>query len=54
MKGFVSACERSKIEVVTFCSAESKTHKEGDNGAQETGNPGGGVFKSQRGLKTII
>lgn len=54
LKGFVSACERSKIEVVTFCSAESKTHKEGDNGAQETGNPGGGVFKSQRSLKTII
>lgn len=35
LKGFVSARERSKIEAVTFCSAESKTNKEGDNGAQE-------------------
>lgn len=44
LKGFVSACERSKIEAVTFCSAESKTNKEGDNGAQEDDSPGGGVF----------
>lgn len=43
LKGFVSARERSKIEAVTFCSAESKTNKEGDNGAQENGNPGGAV-----------
>lgn len=40
----MSARERSKIEAVTFCSAESKTNKEGDNGAQENDNPGGGVF----------
>lgn len=44
LKGFVSARERSKIEAVTFCSAESKTNKEGDNGAQENDNPGGGEF----------
>lgn len=41
LKGFVSAHERSKIELVTFCSAESKTNKDGDNGAQENGNLGG-------------
>lgn len=46
LKGFVSACQRSKIEAVTFCSAESKTNKESDNGALENDNPGGGVFKS--------
>lgn len=34
LKGFVSACERSKIEAVTFCSAESKTNKEGENGTR--------------------
>lgn len=43
LKGFVSADERSKMEVVTFCSAESKTNKEGDNGALENDDPGGGV-----------
>lgn len=47
LKGFVSARERSKIEAVTFCSAESKTNKEGDNGAQENDNPGGGMFNPQ-------
>lgn len=47
LKGFVSARERSKIEAVTFCSAESKPHKEGDNGAPKNDNPGGGVFDSQ-------
>lgn len=50
MKGFVSARERSKIEAVTFCSAESKTNKEGDNGAQESDNPGGGVFNPHSSL----
>lgn len=48
LKGFVSAHERSKIEVVTFCSAESKTNKDGDNGAQENDNQGegGGAYFS--------
>lgn len=44
LKGFVSARERSKIEAVTFYSAESKTNKEGDNRAQENDNPGGAVL----------
>lgn len=46
LKGSVSACHRSKIEAVTFCSAESKTNKESDNGALENDSPGGGAFKS--------
>lgn len=46
LKGFVSARERSKNQAVTFCSAESKTNKEGDNRAQENDNPGGAVFYS--------
>lgn len=44
LKGFVSAHERSKIEAVTFYSAESKTYKEGDNGARENDNSGGSAF----------
>ena len=44
LKGFVSARERSKIDGVTFCSAESKTTKEGYNGTQENDRPGGDVF----------
>lgn len=50
LKGFVSARERSKIEAVTFCSAESKTNKEGDNGAQENDNSGGGEFNPHSNL----
>lgn len=53
LKGFVSARERSKIEPVTFCSAESKTNKEGDNGAQENDNPGGGVFNPHSSLPAV-
>lgn len=52
LKGFVSAHERSKIEAVTFCSAESKTNKEGDNGAQESDNPGG-VFNPNSSLTPV-
>lgn len=50
LKGFVSAHQRSKIEAVTFCSAESNTNKESDNGAQENDSLGGGVFNPQLGL----
>lgn len=50
LKGFVSARERSKIEAVTFCSAESKTNKEGDNGTPENDNPGGGVLNPHTSL----
>ena len=49
----MSARERSKIEAVTFCSAESKTNKEGDNGAQENDNPGGGVFNPHSNLISV-
>lgn len=52
LKGFVSACERSKIEAVTFCSAESKTNKEGDNGARDNDNTGG--FDSLTNLILIL
>lgn len=53
LKGFVSARQRSKIEAVTFSSAESKTNKESDNGAQENDNPGGGVFNPHLSLVPV-
>lgn len=34
-----------------FCSAESKTNKDCDNRAQETGNPGGAEFNPHLSLK---
>lgn len=53
LKGFVSACQRSKIGAVTFSSAESNTNKGSDNGAQENDNPGGGVFNPHSGLVPV-
>jgi len=53
LKGFMSARERSKIEAVTFCSAESKTNNEGDKGAQENDNPGRGAFDSLASLISL-
>lgn len=53
LKGFVSACQRSKIGAVTFSSAESNTNKQSDNGAQENDNPGGGVFNPRSGLVLV-
>lgn len=52
LKGFVSACQRSKIGAV-MSSAESNTNKEGDNGAQENDNPGGGMFNPRSGLVPV-
>lgn len=49
----MSARQRSKIEAVTFSSAESKTNKESDNGAQENDNPGGGVFNPHLSLVPV-
>lgn len=49
----MSARERSKIEAVAFCSAESKTNKEGDNGTQENDNPGSCVVKPHSSLTPV-
>lgn len=51
LKGFVSACQRSKIGAVTSF-AESNTNKEGDNRARENDNPGG-AFNPCLGLVPV-